>query len=73
MDEPLAALDEQLKSRILDYLQRVIEEWHIPTLFVSHGQEEVRRLAHWVYVIEAGRITGQGHPDDALPNTWRVL
>ena len=71
MDEPLAALDEQLKSRILDYLQRVIEEWHIPTLFVSHGRGEVRSLAEWVFVIDAGRIIGQGHPDDALSDTRR--
>ena len=69
MDEPLAALDEELKSRILDYLQRVIEEWHIPTLFVSHGQTEVRRLAEWVYVVHAGHITGQGRPSEALPDT----
>ena len=69
MDEPLAALDEELKSRILVYLQRVIEEWHIPTLFVSHGQTEVRRLAEWVYVVDAGRITGQGRPSEALPDT----
>lgn len=69
MDEPLAALDEELKTRILDYLQRVMAEWHIPTLLVSHGQREVRQLSDWVYVIEAGRITGQGEPGEALPNT----
>jgi molybdate transport system ATP-binding protein len=71
MDEPLAALDDELKTRILDYLQRAMAEWHIPTLFVSHGQREVRQLAEWVYVIEAGRITGQGEPSEALPDTRR--
>ena len=44
MDEPLAALDEALKLRVLAYLERVVTEWNIPTLFVSHGQAEVRRL-----------------------------
>jgi molybdate transport system ATP-binding protein len=71
MDEPLAALDDELKTRILDYLQRVMAEWHIPTLFVSHGQGEVRQLAEWVYVIDAGQIKGQGKPADALPDTRR--
>src|SRR5262249_52865156 len=38
MDEPLTALDEKLKERILTYLERAVGEWHIPTLFVSHDQ-----------------------------------
>jgi molybdate transport system ATP-binding protein len=69
MDEPLAALDDQLKTRILDYLQRAMAEWHIPTLLVSHGQGEVRQLAEWVYVIEHGRIAAQGEPASTLPDT----
>ncbi len=66
MDEPLAALEDDLKTRILNYLQRAMAEWHIPTLFVSHGHREVRQLAEWVYVIDAGRVTGQGEPAQAL-------
>ncbi len=36
LDEPTAALDEPLRDRILDYIARVIGEWRIPTLIVSH-------------------------------------
>lgn len=66
MDEPLAALDEALKLKVLVYLERVVAEWSIPTLFVSHGQAEVRRLAHQVIVIQRGRIVAEGSPDEAL-------
>src|SRR5206468_3923876 len=45
MDEPLTALDEGLKDRVLGYLERAVAEWRIPTLFVSHDQADVRRLA----------------------------
>ena len=66
MDEPLASLDAPLKARVLAYLERVVAEWNIPTLFVTHGQAEVRRAADWVVVMERGRLVGSGTPDEAL-------
>jgi molybdate transport system ATP-binding protein len=60
MDEPLTALDEGLKERILTYLERAIEQWHIPTLFVSHDQSDVRRLADLVVVLESGKVIDAG-------------
>lgn len=63
MDEPLAALDQSLKSRILGYVERVVQEWKIPTLFVSHSQADVRRLAGSVVVMDRGRVLAQGTPD----------
>jgi len=75
MDEPLASLDASLKARILAYLERVVAEWNVPTLFVTHSQAEVRRLAHWVVVVRQGRVVAAGTPDDALsrpePLGWR--
>jgi molybdate transport system ATP-binding protein len=66
LDEPLTALDDALKGRILNYLERALAEWSIPTLFVSHSQAEVRRLAERVVVLNAGRVAAQGPPEEAL-------
>ncbi len=66
MDEPLASLDAPLGTRILAYLERVVAQWDIPTLFVTHCQVEVRRAAQWVVMLEKGRAIGAGVPDDAL-------
>jgi len=66
MDEPLASLDAPLKTRILAYLERVVTEWDIPALFVTHSQAEVRRAAQWVVVLEKGHVIGAGTPEDAL-------
>ncbi len=60
MDEPVSAVDEHLKERILGYLQRVLAEWRVPTLFVSHDQSDVRQLAERVVVIDGGRIVAAG-------------
>ena len=66
MDEPLASLDAPLRARVLAYLERIVSEWDIPTLFVTHSQAEVRRAAQWVVVLEMGHVIGAGVPEDAL-------
>jgi len=58
LDEPLAALDTTLRSRILPYLERIRDDLAIPMLYVSHAEAEVRALADWVVVLDAGRVVG---------------
>ena len=66
LDEPLAALDAGLRDRILPYLERVRDELGTPMLYVSHAADEVRRLADWVIVLDAGRVLRSGAPADVL-------
>jgi molybdate transport system ATP-binding protein len=56
LDEPLTALDNELKERVLEYLQRVIVEYHLPTLLVSHGLKDVSHLADATIQIRAGSV-----------------
>jgi molybdate transport system ATP-binding protein len=70
MDEPLAALDEGLKDRILTYLERVVAEWRVPTIYVSHNAAEVRRLADRVIMLEQGRVTQCGPPAEVLQSSY---
>ena len=60
LDEPLTALDDALKNRVIEYLERVLSEWRIPTIFVSHNIPEVLRLADEVVVLKSGRVIDQG-------------
>jgi molybdate transport system ATP-binding protein len=66
MDEPVTALDEGLKERILQYLQRVIDQWHIPTIYVSHSMADVRKIADHVVIIESGRVLISAPASDVL-------
>jgi len=70
MDEPLAALDEALKDRILTYLERVVAEWRLPTIYVSHSAWEVRRLAEHVIALDQGRVMQVGSPQEVLKATY---
>jgi molybdate transport system ATP-binding protein len=69
LDEPLAAVDVPLRRRILPYLERVRDELHVPIVYVSHDRDEVKRLADYVVVLEAGRVAAAGAPSSLLgPN-----
>ncbi len=59
MDEPLSALDDQLKYQIIPYLRIVSERFGIPYLFISHSLVEMRLMADQVLVIGGGAVTGQ--------------
>jgi molybdate transport system ATP-binding protein len=67
LDEPLASLDVALKDRILSYCERVLDEWRVPTIYVSHNASDVRRLADRVIAIDGGRVTACGTPSELLP------
>ena len=62
LDEPLAALDDELKRRVLAYLRRVRDELRVPMLYVSHSTGEVQALCHEALVLERGRIVDRGEP-----------
>ena len=56
LDEPLAAVDVELRRRIVPYLKRVRDELAVPMLYVSNAEEEVRQLADRVIRLEGGRV-----------------
>ena len=56
LDEPLASLDTVLKSKIIPYLARIRDEFHIPMLYVTHDWDEVRALCSEALIMERGQI-----------------
>ena len=66
LDEPLAAVDLELRKRILPYLERVRDELGVPILYVTHDRDEVSRLADHVIVLNGGSVVRSGAPSSAL-------
>lgn len=66
LDEPLAAVDVDLRRRILPYLERVRDELAVPIVYVTHARDEVLRLADRVVLLEDGVVTAAGDPADVL-------
>lgn len=57
MDEPLSALDDDLRYRIIPYLKLASERFSIPFVFISHSLVEMRLMAEQVALLEGGRVT----------------
>jgi molybdate transport system ATP-binding protein len=56
LDEPLASLDTVLKAKILPFLARIRDEFHVPMIYVTHDWAELQALCSEALVMEHGRI-----------------
>lgn len=63
LDEPLSALDAEMRVMLQDEIRRAHEMLGATTLMVSHDLNEVFRLASHVVMIENGEITKSGTPE----------
>ena len=58
LDEPLSNLDGALKAKIIPYLTRIRDEFHLPMVYVTHDLDEVNALCARVLRLERGKLTG---------------
>lgn len=64
MDEPLGALDKQLREQMQDEIVRLHRELRPTIVYVTHDQSEALSLSDRVAVFEAGRIAQIGAPSE---------
>ncbi len=64
MDEPLGALDKQLRRSVQLELRRLHEEHRRTTIYVTHDQEEALVLSDRIAVMRDGRVEQVGSVDD---------
>lgn len=68
LDEPLSALDAQVRGQIREEIRRIQIELGITTLFVTHDQEEAMAISDRVGVMSHGKLEQIDKPI-ALYNT----
>src|SRR6185369_13904171 len=64
LDEPLAALDVELRRQMQSFLKDIQREIKTTFLFVTHDQEEAIAMADRICVMNSGRIQQLGSPHD---------
>jgi len=64
LDEPLAALDLQLRRAMQEELRRLHRSLGGTFVFVTHDQEEAMGLANRIVVMQDGRIVQEGSPSE---------
>ncbi len=62
MDEPLSALDKQLRERMQIELRRLHEQLGTTTIYVTHDQREALTMSDRIAVINGGRIAQLDSP-----------
>jgi len=63
MDEPLGALDRQLREQMQVEIKRITEAVGITAIYVTHDQEEALTLSDRVAVLRSGRLQQVGTPE----------
>lgn len=64
LDEPLSALDQNLRVDMQYELKEIQKELGITFIFVTHDQEEALALSDEIIVMDKGRIVQTGTPKD---------
>ena len=64
LDEPLSALDLQLRKRMQIELKQLQEKLGVAFVFVTHDQEEAMAMSDRIAVMNAGEIEQLGDGDD---------
>lgn len=64
MDEPLGALDKQLRENLQLELRRLHAELGITFIYVTHDQEEALTMSDRIVVMNDGKVVQVGRPVD---------
>jgi len=70
MDEPLTGLDDTIKYQIIPYINRVLDEFSIPLIFISHSLMEMRLMTDTTLVMKNGRIENQTSIEQLARSSW---
>jgi len=60
LDEPLASLDQEAKSELMQSLIKLKKDLNLPIIYVSHSIDEVGKIADRVSLIKNGSIVASG-------------
>lgn len=61
-DEPFGALDAQNRTRLRREIRALLKQVNVPSIFITHDQEEALELGDRIAVLNAGRLEQIGTP-----------
>lgn len=63
LDEPLSALDDDMRFKLQDYILKIHQKYQLTTLMISHSIPEIFKLSDKVIVVDKGKIIKEGTPN----------
>jgi len=64
LDEPLGALDHNLREQLIKELRELLHASGIPAIYVTHDQEEAFTIADRLLLLHEGQIKQEGTPSE---------
>ncbi|HBW37851.1 sulfate/molybdate ABC transporter ATP-binding protein [Desulfosporosinus sp. BICA1-9] len=64
LDEPFSALDDYLRSHMVQQLTETIADYPGVTLFVTHNMDEIYSICNQLVVLSQGKIEAHGGTED---------
>ena len=61
-DEPFGALDAQIRTRLRREIRALLKEINVPSVFITHDQEEALELGDRIAILNSGRLEQIGTP-----------
>ncbi|MDV7187028.1 ATP-binding cassette domain-containing protein [Lutibacter sp. TH_r2] len=66
LDEPLSALDYEIRFKLQQYILQVHQEFNLTTILISHDISEILRMSDHIIEIENGKIIREGKPTEVF-------
>jgi spermidine/putrescine transport system ATP-binding protein len=64
LDEPLGALDRNLREQLIEELHELLHTICIPTIYVTHDQDEAFAMGDRILLLHDGKIIQEGTPEE---------
>lgn len=68
LDEPLGALDHNLRNQLTNELRYMLRESHKPVIYVTHDRQEAFGLADRLVILNHGLVVQEGSPQELFEN-----
>lgn len=66
LDEPLSALDQEMRIKLQQYIIQVHREFKLTTILISHDISEIIKMSDCLIEIEEGKLKSKGLPTEVF-------
>lgn len=66
LDEPLSALDQSSKTKLLHLIVKIQQQLNLPILYVSHSVDELQQVCDKMLVLSKGKVINYGNIHNAI-------
>jgi molybdate transport system ATP-binding protein len=66
LDEPLSALDDEMRFKLQDYILKIHQKYQLTTLMITHSIPEIFKLSDKVIILDKGKILKEGTPSQVF-------